>query len=130
MSFVVKLAKIVFFFLKSKSDAQVFKCSEKYLNKNQMSVISTIVTTSVNLWESAHCYDCYSNTTSIDQIFSEHAIRVFKLHSDYINCTKSSKSDICERCKDSYMNMNMLFDHEKEKNEGKICFDLQDLVNQ
>ncbi|KAL7041460.1 hypothetical protein ACKWTF_000790 [Chironomus riparius] len=106
-------------------------CSEEYLNKNRMSVISHIVATSKGLWESGNCDDCYGDDTSLYQNFSPHTIEFQKAHAEYANCTSKFRnvSEICKECMSFYQKMNDLFDYEKKKKEGKICFDLEDVMN-
>lgn len=106
-------------------------CSDEYLHKNRMSVISTIVKMSKGLWEESFCDDCYSpNTTNSEQIFSDHTIQFKKLHLKYSNCTLQyiNKTNICKQCEEYYTQLNIMFNHHKEKG-GKICFDLEDIVS-
>lgn len=93
-----------------------------------MSVISHIVDMSVGIWNKANCDDCYAN----DKTFSQHTIAFHNTYSDYRNCvTKHGPfpTSICKNCVDLYMSLNQLFDGEKIKREGKICFDLEDSMN-
>jgi hypothetical protein len=97
-----------------------------------MSVIGHIVTTSKGLWESGNCDDCYMDQdNNVYQNFSLHTIEFLKAHAEYENCTSkySNVSVICKECMSYYMKMNELFDYEKTKREGKICFDLEDVMN-
>jgi len=96
-----------------------------------MSVIGHIVTTSKGLWESGNCDDCYVDQNNVYQNFSLHTIEFQKAHAEYANCTSKfhNVSLICKECMSYYMKMNELFDYEKTKREGKICFDLEDVMN-
>ncbi|XP_070505284.1 osteopetrosis-associated transmembrane protein 1 isoform X2 [Chironomus tepperi] len=105
-------------------------CSEEYLNKNRMSVIGHIVATSKGLWESGNCDDCYMDQNNLYQNFSLHTIEFQKAHAEYANCSRNSNASvICEKCMSYYLRMNELFDFEKSKKEGHICFDLEDIMN-
>lgn len=84
------------------------------------------------LWESGYCDDCYENQSNkLYQNFSNHTIAFQKAHAEYTNCTNKYQnvSDICKECMNYYLVMNELFDHEKSKREGQICFDLEDVMN-
>lgn len=86
----------------------------------------------IGLWESGYCDDCYENQSNkLFQNFSNHTIAFQKAHADYTNCTSkhSDVSVICKECMSYYLVMNELFDHEKAKRDGKICFDLEDVMN-
>lgn len=105
-------------------------CSDEFLYKNQMTIITTIVETSKNLWESAHCNDCYNGTSSALQVFSNHTLDIKALHANYSICTNSHKnaSSICHSCEQEYLALNVKFETEKKKRGGNICFDLEDIV--
>lgn len=105
-------------------------CSDEFLNKNQMTVITSIVATSKNLWESAHCDDCYNVISSDSQTFANHTLEIKELHEKYAECTNSqiNTTSICNSCEEQYLAMNTKFETEKRKRYGAICFDLEDIV--
>jgi Osteopetrosis-associated transmembrane protein 1 precursor len=106
-------------------------CSEEFLNQNQMTVITTIVEASNRLWSTANCEDCYNGTSTKTQMYSNHTLDIFALHSNYSACTNSQKnaSQICIQCETFYFDLNSRFEMEKKKRGGNICFDLEDQVS-
>lgn len=107
-------------------------CSDEYLNKNQMAVISHVVATSKSIWESAYCDDCYIDTSRTNNNFSDHTIifqESYKNYSDCVSKHPNNATAICEHCMSEYLSMNALFDHDKTKRNGQICFDLEDIMN-
>lgn len=106
-------------------------CSEEYLNKNQQSVITTILKTSTQIWNSANCDDCYNSPfTDGKQNFSDHTLEIKSIHENYSQCTLKydNASDICHYCEHVYLGLNTMFDRKKKERDGKICFDLEDIV--
>lgn len=105
-------------------------CSDEFLCKNQMTVITTIVDTSKSLWETAFCNDCYNVTTSALQVFSNHTIEIKALYVNYTECTIShhNASSICQSCEKQYLALNEKFEAERKNRNGNICFDLVDIV--
>ncbi|KAG5675563.1 hypothetical protein PVAND_005458 [Polypedilum vanderplanki] len=121
----------LFFNLLSTSQDHNTTCSDIYMNKNSMGIVSKINSFANSLWDNAFCDDCYVNTTAISQNYSDYANQIFKLKQEYTNCTKNynnNQSVICTECEDIYTQMNIIFNHHKEK-FGNICFDIEDIVN-
>jgi Osteopetrosis-associated transmembrane protein 1 precursor len=103
-------------------------CAEEYMNKNQMTVISTVTKSAYDLWNTAHCGDCYQNLSDPNhQYFSYHFGQIIKLHDVYKNCTHKNPQTVCKDCMEDYMNLNILFEDQKKKRE--LCFDLVDIVS-
>jgi hypothetical protein len=106
-------------------------CSDEYMNKNSMGVISKIVALTTSLWNNAFCDDCYVNTSSNVQNFTDHTTQFLNLRDQYTNCTRKQHKNItqiCADCEDTYSHMNIIFNHQKEKG-GRVCFDLEDIVS-
>lgn len=109
-------------------------CADGYLNKNRMNVITTTLTNSFKLWETANCDDCYVDATSVMQNFSRNTqefYQTYNMHENCINETRkqtNNNSQICANCEAKYDLLNKLFEAIKRARNNKICFDLEDKV--
>lgn len=114
-------------------NASVF-CSEKFLNKNRMNMVNTIIGTSRNLWDAAHCDNCYDDPTSISHEFSNNTndfLVLVDVHEDCIQkhtSRKSNNSVLCSECSSSYLSLNSHYERSKKTSANKVCFDLEDKV--
>jgi hypothetical protein len=123
-----------FYILKTKNDVKNDNatCSDEYVNKNQQYVITNILKTTTQIWDVANCDDCYNGSFSDgNQNFSSHTLEIKAMHDNYSQCTSMFKDPtiICHNCEKIYLDLNAKFDHEKKVREGKICFDLEDIVS-
>lgn len=116
--------------LTSHEPANKSLCSDEYLNKNRMNVITQMITNSKNVWESANCDSCYNDTTSMSQVFSDDTKTFNSSYYNYLDCTKHppNGSSICTDCEGSYQTLNSIFEHIKKSSNNKVCFDLDDQV--
>lgn len=107
-------------------------CSDEFLNKNRMNVVTTLITTSKTLWESANCDACYNDSSN--NTFSSETKHFLDSYNKYQNCasTKSSynKSSVCTDCDSSYQTLNVIYEQIKKATNNKVCFDLDDKVRQ
>lgn len=108
-----------------------FICSDEFLNKNRMNVVTSFITTSRNLWESANCDACYNDSASNVQVFSNETRTFNSSFHAHLECTKnaSSKDSVCSDCDSSYQTLNSIYEILKKATNNKVCFDLDDQVN-
>lgn len=110
-------------------------CSDKFLNKNQMNVISNSISYSKNLWSSAYCENCYVNESASDQIFSNYTEEFQNYYELHITCVQNitshnlNSSLVCIECDSSYQKLNNIYESLKKSTSNKICFDLEDKVS-
>lgn len=109
-------------------------CSDKFLNKNRMNVISSLIGNTKNLWEAANCDGCYNESASTAQNYSRNTaefIESLKLHNGCVqNVTHGTNSSlVCRECGARYQTLNGLYERIKKSAGGKICFDLEDKVS-
>jgi Osteopetrosis-associated transmembrane protein 1 precursor len=110
-------------------------CSDKYLNKNQMHLISTFLSTSQTLWESANCDDCYEDATSSVHNFSRNTVEFLESQKIYNDCVQNvtigtfNMTRVCSECDKKYSTLNKLYEQIKKSKSNKICFDLEDKVS-
>jgi Osteopetrosis-associated transmembrane protein 1 precursor len=110
-------------------------CSDKLLNKNHMNVILKFIGYSNSLWASANCDDCYVNSSSSHQNFSNSTEKFLESYQEYNSCVQnvtshnSNSSLVCLQCDSNYQNLNNIYEHIKKSTGNKICFDLEDKVS-
>jgi Osteopetrosis-associated transmembrane protein 1 precursor len=110
-------------------------CSDKFLNKNHMNLISTFLSTSQRLWESANCNDCYEDATSSVHNFSKSTEEFLESYSHFNECINNvtagtvDMSLVCINCNANYTTLNKIYEVIKKSSGGKICFDLEDKVS-
>lgn len=110
-------------------------CSDEFLNKNRMNVVTSFISTSKSLWEAANCDKCYNDTTSLDQNFSRNTKEFMDLQFSYNSCVLNTtslinNSAVCTDCSNEYQTLNALYERLKKTSGNKICFDLEDKVSQ
>lgn len=112
-------------------------CSEKYINKNRMNVVSMFIAATKNLWESANCDNCYdtpdpshnlSFSQSTQDFLRSHDLQKYCIGNITSNSTVNN-SVVCSACEKPYEVLNSVFEHIKKTSANKICFDLEDMVN-
>ena len=107
-------------------------CADEFLSKNRMDVISSFISSSKTLWESANCDACYDNATSPVQNLSRNTNEFFNLSKSFDECVKNAtnesnnKSYVCMECDKKYQTLNNLFQQLKKSSQNKVCFDLVD----
>lgn len=121
------------FVMNEPTNASAF-CSDERLNKNKMNLVVNYVSQTKTLWETANCDQCYSNSSSQEQDFTNATTDFLELHFLVTNCMKNTSlhmnsSAVCTQCGDDYQKLNILFDHTAEVTGDKICFDLVDMVS-
>jgi phage-related tail protein len=110
-------------------------CSEKFLNKNHMNLISTFLGTSKKLWDSANCDDCYVDSTSSVHKFSRNTEEFLESYSHFNECINNvtegaiDMNRVCLECNKKYLTFNKLYEQIKKSSGNKICFDLEDKVS-
>lgn len=112
-------------------------CSAEFINKNRMSVITTLYGISVNLWNSANCDECYAENYSDDvKIFSNSTNDFLNSLEVYNDCVKNVTTNdhinntfVCTDCVGDYQSLNAFYEKIKKETNGKICFDLEDKVS-
>lgn len=121
-------------FKMTESDDKSHFCSDEFLSKNRMNVISTLIANSKKLWYDAYCDNCYEDATSANYSFSIDTQRFLNFSDAFDNCVDATKmkfneSVICVECLDDYQNLNQLYEELKLSSDKKICFDLEDKVS-
>ena len=110
-------------------------CSDKFLNKNRMNVVMSLISASSGLWLSANCDDCYIDSSATTQNFSRNTEEFLDSHRIYNECVqnitgnKLDESLVCTECITDYQRLNGLYDGIKISTGNKICFDLEDKVS-
>ncbi|XP_036336386.1 osteopetrosis-associated transmembrane protein 1 [Rhagoletis pomonella] len=95
-------------------------CTDIYFDKDRINIVSTTQSILVGLWTKAYCDDCYSNNHSY----------VFDLKKrDFEDCLREHKGEECSACLLEYLDLNGFYISLDKKNNGKICFDMQDAMN-
>lgn len=109
-------------------------CSESYLNKNRMNVVTTLLSNSVNLWNSANCDECYINKTAYT--FSNNTKHFLDSLDVFNECIRNVTSDdqinntaVCVDCIGGYQTLNGFYEQIKKESINKICFDVEDRVS-
>ena len=107
-------------------------CSEKRINKNRMNVITSVVGSSKNLWESANCDECYAVVSPTDMTYSNATVDFLTQHELVTDCilakAKINNTAVCTECVGDYQKLNAIYDSIKGQTLNKICFDLEDKV--
>lgn len=88
-------------------------CAANYLNKNRMTVINTLVTNSVNLWNQAYCDACYVDITSKQQNLTNSTRNFLQSLEVYNECVHNVTTNkninntvVCSECVGDYQTLN------------------------
>ncbi|XP_053956437.1 osteopetrosis-associated transmembrane protein 1 isoform X2 [Anastrepha ludens] len=95
-------------------------CTEKFFDKDRINIVSTTQSILAGLWTKAYCDDCF--TSNNWQVFDNKS-KVFE------KCLLEHKDNECLVCLSQYLDLNEFYESLDEKNNGNICYDLQDSMN-
>lgn len=120
-------------FTMTEEDDKSHFCSDEFLSRNRMNVISTLIANSKKLWDDAYCDNCYEDSTSANYSFSFETKKFLNYSQAFDLCVDSTKekfneSVICVECQNDYQKLNNLYEEFKKADQKKICFDLEDKV--
>lgn len=106
-------------------------CSDEFLNKNRMNVVTSFISNSKTLWLAANCDECYNDSISTVQNFSRNTREFIDLQVSYNGCVLNTTkySAVCTECISEYQTLNALYERLKKTSNNKICFDLEDKVS-
>ncbi|XP_034484290.1 osteopetrosis-associated transmembrane protein 1 [Drosophila innubila] len=98
-------------------------CSKLYKDADRMNVVSTTQKLLDGLWDRAYCENCFQFDGQVLTNFTE-------LHDGFRKCISlTNKKDLCINCKAAYIYMNDFYLNLDKKNNGHICYDIQDIMN-
>ncbi|XP_054735386.1 osteopetrosis-associated transmembrane protein 1 [Anastrepha obliqua] len=95
-------------------------CTEKFFDKDRINIVSTTQSILAGLWTKAYCDDCF--TSNNWQVFDNKS-------DEFEKCLFEQKGKECLRCLSDYLDLNGFYESLDEKNNGNICFDMQDSMN-
>ncbi|CRK86515.1 CLUMA_CG000017, isoform A [Clunio marinus] len=106
-------------------------CSDQYLNKNKMNVITSLIGNSKNLWTTANCDQCYNTLSSTSKNFTTSTEDFLNSLQLLTNCIDkvTNISFVCNKCETHYQTLNGIYERIKTSSNNKICFDLEDKMN-
>ncbi|XP_055383199.1 osteopetrosis-associated transmembrane protein 1-like [Condylostylus longicornis] len=102
------------------------KCSEEYIDQNQLNIVLKNHEYFSNLWIEAGCFDCFSNGY---QNISEETINIIKQIDDFQHCVVKNKSEPCKNCQTYYGKLNFYYNKVFIQNNKNICYDVLDTLN-
>lgn len=109
-------------------------CSARFLNKNRMSVVTTLLSNSANLWNSANCDECYANKTyNFSNSTKDFLLSLDVYKTCVLNVTTNhtiNNTFVCVDCIADYQTLNGFYEQIKKSTNNKICFDLEDKVSE
>ncbi|XP_032598698.1 osteopetrosis-associated transmembrane protein 1 [Drosophila grimshawi] len=99
---------------------KVENCSKMYLDSDSISIVFTTQNVLKALWERAYCDECfkdnnYNNFTNLNISLS--------------SCLNANKGSECSSCVYEYIQLNDFYKDLDQKNNGHMCFDMQDMMN-
>ncbi|EDW57116.1 osteopetrosis-associated transmembrane protein 1 isoform X1 [Drosophila virilis] len=95
-------------------------CSKIYMDSDRMNIVFTTQNVLKGLWNRAYCEECFKGNNS--DIFQD-------LYLNLSGCLEENKGSECSSCLLKYITINDFYKDLDQKNNGKVCFDMQDVMN-
>ncbi|ALC42962.1 CG14969 [Drosophila busckii] len=100
---------------------KVENCTQMYVDIDRLNIVLTTQNTLKGLWERAFCEDCFRGNNSET---------LSLMYANVNSCLDTPhRKDICAECSEDYTTMNNFYKNLDVQNNGKICFDMQDMMN-
>ncbi|XP_011195558.1 osteopetrosis-associated transmembrane protein 1 [Zeugodacus cucurbitae] len=94
-------------------------CTDTFFDKDRINIVSTTQSILVGLWTKAYCDDCFTSNNSY----------VFDLkRTAFDDCITKNKTKECKSCLTQYLDLNGFY-LSLSKNNGRVCYDMQDSMN-
>ncbi|XP_064539392.1 osteopetrosis-associated transmembrane protein 1 [Drosophila montana] len=95
-------------------------CSKIYMDSDRMNIVFTTQNVLKGLWNRASCEECFKGNNSDN--FQE-------LYLSLSSCLEVNKGSECTNCLLKYITINDFYKNLDQKSNGKVCFDMQDVMN-
>lgn len=113
--------------LNTKIDEGNVSCQSQFFNRDRLGLIQKSYLAGVNLWTGGNCDDCYETPL----IVSNSTMVFLDLVGEFQVCTKQKAvEDVCTACSEIYNRVNKNYEAIKLHANDKVCFDLQDKINE
>ncbi|XP_023168894.2 osteopetrosis-associated transmembrane protein 1 [Drosophila hydei] len=95
-------------------------CSKIYTDADRLNILTTTQSLMQGLWDRAYCDECFKHNNS--DIFTN-------TYREFSSCLSENPSNKCSKCVVQYIVMNNFYKNLDKESKGKICFDMQDIMN-
>ncbi|XP_017955490.1 osteopetrosis-associated transmembrane protein 1 [Drosophila navojoa] len=95
-------------------------CSKIYTDADRLNILTNTQSVLQGLWDRAYCEECFKNN-NFDNFTS--------LYDDFSSCLVFHSDSKCTNCLLNYKNMNDFYKNLDKESNGKMCFDMQDIMN-
>ncbi|XP_017861566.1 PREDICTED: osteopetrosis-associated transmembrane protein 1 [Drosophila arizonae] len=95
-------------------------CSKIYTDADRLNILTTTQSMLQSLWDRAYCEECFKNNNSGN---------FTSLYDSFSTCLAEHPDSKCTNCLLEYINMNNFYKNLDKESNGKMCFDMQDIMN-